>query len=111
MKPTNHLDLSAVQYLEEYLTAHAVTALVVSHDAHFLDAVCTDMIKFEDAKLKYHVGNYTSFREMEEQVRAIEKTCNSDRMAYSALPIPALFGPLDAHGSASFHVTLLQALL
>lgn len=47
-----------------------MTIVVVSHDGHFLDAVCTDMIKFENCKLKYHVGNYSSFRKMEEQTWA-----------------------------------------
>lgn len=67
-EPTNHLDLSAIMFLENYLVDKAMTVVVVSHDGHFLDAICTDMIKFEPTgKLKYHVGNYTSFREMEEQ--------------------------------------------
>jgi ATP-binding cassette subfamily F protein 3 len=66
-EPTNHLDVSACMYLEEYLLEHDLTALIVSHDAHFLDAVCTDMIKFEKQQLKYFVGNYTSFRQSEEE--------------------------------------------
>jgi len=49
---------------------HGCTALVVSHDGHFLDAVCTDMIKFENGSLKYHAGNYSSFVESEEQAWA-----------------------------------------
>lgn len=67
-EPTNHLDLSAIMFLENYLVEKAMTVVVVSHDGHFLDAICTDIIKFEPTgKLKYHVGNYTSFRNMEEQ--------------------------------------------
>jgi ATP-binding cassette subfamily F protein 3/ATP-binding cassette subfamily F protein 1 len=66
-EPTNHLDLSAVIFLEEYLVKNNFTAVVVSHDGHFLDAICTDIIQFQDLKLKYHVGNFTSFREREEQ--------------------------------------------
>jgi len=73
-EPTNHLDLAALAYLEERLTkvesgagSKPVTALVVSHDAHFLDAVCTDVIKFENGKLVYHAGGYSSFREAEEE--------------------------------------------
>ena len=67
-EPTNHLDLSAVLFLQDYLVSKNMTVVVVSHDGHFLDGVCTDMIKFEaSCKLRYHVGNYSSFREMEEQ--------------------------------------------
>jgi len=69
-EPTNHLDLSAVLFLENFLVDKNMTVVVVSHDGHFLDAVCTDMIKFEDCKLRYHVGNYSSFREREEQLWA-----------------------------------------
>jgi ATP-binding cassette subfamily F protein 3 len=67
-EPTNHLDLSAIIFLEEYLVKNFFTLVVVSHDGHFLDAICTDMIQFQDCKLKYHVGNFTSFREREEQM-------------------------------------------
>ena len=44
-------------YLEDYLIHNKLTAVVVSHDGSFLDAVCTDMIKMEDKRLNYHVGN------------------------------------------------------
>mmetsp|Transcript_8446 Transcript_8446/g.21071 ORF Transcript_8446/g.21071 Transcript_8446/m.21071 type:complete len:1014 (+) Transcript_8446:203-3244(+) len=73
-EPTNHLDLSAVLFLESYLVDNNMTAVIVSHDGNFLDAVCTDIIKFENCKLKYHVGNYTSFRLMEEQTWS--RNCN-----------------------------------
>lgn len=67
-EPTNHLDLSAILFLQEYLVTKEMTIVVVSHDGHFLDEVCTDMIKFEtNGKLKYHVGNYSSLCEMEGQ--------------------------------------------
>eukprot|EP00543_Licmophora_paradoxa_P006968 CAMPEP_0202451578 /NCGR_PEP_ID=MMETSP1360-20130828/9982_1 /ASSEMBLY_ACC=CAM_ASM_000848 /TAXON_ID=515479 /ORGANISM="Licmophora paradoxa, Strain CCMP2313" /LENGTH=852 /DNA_ID=CAMNT_0049070181 /DNA_START=94 /DNA_END=2652 /DNA_ORIENTATION=- len=67
-EPTNHLDLSAILFLQDYLVSKNMTIVVVSHDGHFLDEICTDMIKFEtNAKLKYHVGNYSSLCEMEEQ--------------------------------------------
>jgi ATPase subunit of ABC transporter with duplicated ATPase domains len=61
-EPTNHLDLSAVAWLEQFLTNNSITTVIVSHDAYFLDAVCTDIINFEDQKLNYHAGNYSNFR-------------------------------------------------
>jgi ATP-binding cassette subfamily F protein 3 len=67
-EPTNHLDLSAVIFLEEYLVKNNFTVVCVSHDGHFLDAICTDIIQFQDCKLKYHVGNFTSFKDREEQM-------------------------------------------
>jgi ATP-binding cassette subfamily F protein 3 len=69
-EPTNHLDLSAILFLEGWINDQNLTVVVVSHDGPFLDAVCTDMIKFEGGKLKYHVGNFASFQESEEQTWA-----------------------------------------
>ena len=66
-EPTNHLDLSAALWLEAYLVEHNCTALIVSHDAVFLDAVCTDIIHFEGGSLKYHVGNFSTFQESRQQ--------------------------------------------
>ena len=54
-EPTNHLDLNAVLWLDDYLSNHwKHTLLVVSHDADFLDSVCTDIIHLDDAKLNYY---------------------------------------------------------
>lgn len=79
-EPTNHLDLSAIMFLEQFIVDNDMTVVVVSHDGHFLDAVCTDMIKFENCKLRYHVGDYTSFRDMEEQMWA-RNTSKADAVA------------------------------
>lgn len=54
-EPTNHLDLNAVLWLDDYLSCHwKHTLLIVSHDADFLDSVCTDIIHLDDAKLNYY---------------------------------------------------------
>jgi ATPase subunit of ABC transporter with duplicated ATPase domains len=54
-EPTNHLDLNAVLWLDDYLANHwKHTLLVVSHDADFLDSVCTDMIHLDECKLNYY---------------------------------------------------------
>ncbi len=52
-EPTNHLDVTNVAWLQSYLVSLTnVTSMVVSHDSGFLDAVCTDIIHYEDCKLK-----------------------------------------------------------
>ena len=58
-EPTNHLDVNNVAWLQSYLTSlTSVTSMVVSHDSGFLDAVCTDIIHYEDCKLKrYRVSS------------------------------------------------------
>lgn len=66
-EPTNHLDCLGNIFLEDYIKENNITAVIVSHDSHFLDAVCTDIIKFENQKLEYHVGDYSTFIEREKQ--------------------------------------------
>eukprot|EP00434_Breviolum_minutum_P031729 symbB.v1.2.028060.t2/scaffold2934.1/size84817/2 len=61
-EPTNHLDLDAVLWLDEYLSEYSKTLLVVSHDADFLDSVCTDVVHLEEKKLIQYKGGYTEFR-------------------------------------------------
>lgn len=57
-EPTNHLDVTNVKWLQDYLKAHTeITSLIVSHDSRFLDAVCTDIIHYEEKKLVYYKGN------------------------------------------------------
>jgi ATP-binding cassette subfamily F protein 1 len=70
-EPTNHLDLNAVIWLDNYLCGWKKTLLVVSHDAGFLDNICTDIINLENKKLDYYKGNYTQFESMHAQ-RVIE---------------------------------------
>lgn len=61
-EPTNHLDVSNVKWLEDYLIENTeITSLIVSHDSGFLDAVCTDIIHYENKKLAYYKGNLSEF--------------------------------------------------
>lgn len=66
-EPTNHLDLNAVIWLDNYLQGWKNTLLIVSHDQHFLDNVCTDVIHLDEQKLSYYKGNYSSFKKMYKQ--------------------------------------------
>ena len=67
-EPANHLDLDAVLWLEEYMaTQWHNTCLIVSHDADFLDAVCTNILNVDDMKLNAYSGSYGSFLKMKNQ--------------------------------------------
>ncbi len=57
-EPTNHLDIRAVSWLEEFLINYENMVIVVSHDRHFLNKVCTHMVDIDFAKIKMFVGNY-----------------------------------------------------
>lgn len=62
-EPTNDLDLETVAWLENYLSNFEHTVLVVSHDRHFLDSVCTHTVDIDFGKLKLFAGNYSFWYE------------------------------------------------
>ncbi len=57
-EPTNHLDLESINWLEDFLMRFSNTVLVVSHDRHFLNSVCTHVADIDFAKIQLYVGNY-----------------------------------------------------
>ena len=57
-EPTNHLDIKAIQWLEEFLMNFENTVIVVSHDRHFLNQVCTHIADLDFSKIQIYVGNY-----------------------------------------------------
>ncbi|TSB45113.1 ABC-F family ATP-binding cassette domain-containing protein [Alkalicoccobacillus porphyridii] len=57
-EPTNHLDLQAIQWLEDFLINFDNTVVVVSHDRHFLNNVCTHIADLDFSKIQIYVGNY-----------------------------------------------------
>ncbi|KAI0735884.1 P-loop containing nucleoside triphosphate hydrolase protein [Earliella scabrosa] len=60
-EPSNHIDLNALAWLEDYLQTWPGTLLVVSHDRAFLDAVATDIVHMHSGRLDYYKGNFTQF--------------------------------------------------
>ncbi|MBF0619091.1 MAG: ATP-binding cassette domain-containing protein [Candidatus Omnitrophica bacterium] len=62
-EPTNHLDVETCMWLEEFLSNFENTAVVVSHDRHFLDNVCTHIADIDYAKIKLYSGNYSFWSE------------------------------------------------
>ena len=62
-EPTNDLDLETVMWLENYLANFEHTVLVVSHDRHFLDSVCTHTVDIDFGKLQMFAGNYSFWYE------------------------------------------------
>ena len=62
-EPTNDLDMATVTWLEEYLSNFEHTVLVVSHDRHFLDSVCTHTVDIDYGKINMFAGNYSFWYE------------------------------------------------
>ena len=57
-EPTNHLDVAAIRWLEDFLIDLESTVIVVSHDRHFLNKVCTHIVDIDFGKIEMYVGNY-----------------------------------------------------
>ncbi len=65
-EPTNYLDIYAIQWLEEFLFNFKNTVIVVSHDRHFLNKVCTHIADIDFGKIKVYPGNYDFWRQSSE---------------------------------------------
>ena len=90
-EPTNHLDQFAVKWLTEYIqNLKKCTSLVVSHDTTFLDNVCTNIIQYENLKLKSYKGNLSDFVKQKPEAKAYYEL-SSDTTSFS-FPEP---GPLE----------------
>jgi ATPase subunit of ABC transporter with duplicated ATPase domains len=62
-EPTNDLDVETIKWLENFLADYENTAIVVSHDRHFLDTVCTHVADVDRSKINIYTGNYTFWYE------------------------------------------------
>jgi len=60
-EPTNHLDLLSIRWLEQYLQAFRGALVIVSHDRHFLNAVCTEIADLDYRELRIYPGNYDAY--------------------------------------------------
>jgi len=62
-EPTNDLDIDTISWLEDFLAGYEAIVLVVSHDRHFLDSVCTHVVDIDFGKMTIYTGNYTFWYE------------------------------------------------
>ena len=75
-EPTNHLDIDAIRWLEDFLADYFGTVLVVSHDRHFLNNVCTHIVDIDYTKIKMYVGNYEFWYESSQLMQRLIKNQN-----------------------------------
>ncbi|WP_294156103.1 ATP-binding cassette domain-containing protein [uncultured Clostridium sp.] len=78
-EPTNGLDLKAVNWLEDFLADFEGTVIVVSHDRHFLNSVCTQMADVDFGKIKLYVGNYDFWYESSQLALQMAKDQNKKK--------------------------------
>ena len=75
-EPTNHLDLQAIDWLEDFLLDYEGTVIVVSHDRYFLNVVCTHIVDIDYSKVKMYVGNYEFWYESSQMMERLIKQQN-----------------------------------
>jgi ATPase subunit of ABC transporter with duplicated ATPase domains len=68
-EPTNNLDIDTIRWLEEYLETSKSTMIIISHDRHFLNSVCTHMADLDYGKLHVYPGNYDEYMTAATQAR------------------------------------------
>lgn len=76
-EPTNNLDIHTIHWLEEILNARDSTMIIISHDRHFLNAVCTHMADMDYGTLKVYPGNYDDYMLASSQARAQQLAANA----------------------------------
>ena len=76
-EPTNGLDIQSITWLEDFLIDFENTVIVVSHDRHFLNKVCTHMADLDFGKIKLYVGNYDLWKESSELAAKLQADRNA----------------------------------
>lgn len=103
-EPTNHLDIMAIKWLENFLLDFEKTVIVVSHDRHFLNQVCTHMVDIDFRKVSVYVGNYDFWKKSSElalHLRANENKKKEDK----AKELEAFIRRFSANASKSKQAT------
>lgn len=78
-EPTNGLDIQSINWLEEFLITFENTVIVVSHDRHFLNKVCTHMADLDFGKIKLYVGNYDFWLESSQLAQKLQSQQNAKK--------------------------------
>ncbi|MGT2508508.1 ABC-F family ATPase [Cupriavidus basilensis] len=76
-EPTNNLDINTIRWLEQVLNERNSTMIIISHDRHFLNSVCTHMADMDYGTLKVYPGNYDDYMEASMQARERQLAANS----------------------------------
>lgn len=109
-EPTNHLDIKAVQWLNNFLLNFENTVVVVSHDRHFLNKVCTHIADLDFQKITIYAGNYDFWRkssELAQRLRSDQKKKNEEK----AKELKAFIQRFSANASKSNQATARQKQL
>ena len=109
-EPTNGLDIDAVMWLENFLSDYFGTVLVVSHDRHFLNDVCTNIVDIDYSGIKMYVGNYEFWYESSQLIQRMIKMQNK-RNEEKIAELQSFIKRFSANKSKSIQATSRRKLL
>ncbi|MGV3466466.1 MAG: ABC-F family ATP-binding cassette domain-containing protein [Heyndrickxia sp.] len=109
-EPTNHLDLKAIGWLEEFLINFENTVIVVSHDRHFLNKVCTHIADLDFSKIQLYVGNYDFWYESSQLAQKMMQEANKKKEE-KIKELQAFIARFSANASKSKQATSRKKLL
>ncbi|MBQ9804963.1 MAG: ATP-binding cassette domain-containing protein [Clostridia bacterium] len=109
-EPTNGLDIDAIMWLEEFLSDYFGTVLVVSHDRHFLNDVCTNIVDIDYTGIKMYVGNYEFWYESSQLIQRMIKQQNK-KAEEKIRELQAFISRFSANKSKSKQATSRRKLL
>lgn len=109
-EPTNDLDLKTVMWLEDFLLEFKNTVIVVSHDRHFLDTVCTHIVDIDFSAIKLYTGNYT-FWYQSSQLALTQRSAANKKAEDKKKELQAFIMRFSANASKSRQATSRRKLL
>ncbi|RNI26508.1 ABC-F family ATP-binding cassette domain-containing protein [Rufibacter latericius] len=109
-EPTNHLDAESIMWLENFLDNFQNTVIVVSHDRHFLDAVCTHVADIDYGKIQLYAGNYSFWYESS-QLASKQRTDANRKTEDKRKELQAFIARFSANASKSKQATSRAKLL
>ena len=109
-EPTNDLDIETVTWLEDFLLDFKNTVIVVSHDRHFLDTVCTHIVDIDFAKINMYSGNYSFWYESS-QLALKQKLTQNKKTEEKRQEMQAFIDRFSANASKSKQATSRRKML
>jgi ATPase subunit of ABC transporter with duplicated ATPase domains len=109
-EPTNDLDLKTIGWLEDFLLNFKNTVIVVSHDRHFLDAVCTNIADIDFQKIRLYTGNYTFWYESS-QLALRQRSAANKKAEEKRKELQEFISRFSANASKSKQATSRKKLL
>ncbi|MEQ8364515.1 MAG: ATP-binding cassette domain-containing protein [Cyclobacteriaceae bacterium] len=109
-EPTNDLDIHTITWLEDFLLEFKNTVIVVSHDRHFLDTVCTHIVDIDFKAIKLYTGNYSFWYESS-QLALTQRASSNKKAEEKKKELQAFIARFSANASKSRQATSRRKLL